>query len=95
MFVGVMELHLVLYDNESLKAKRSVVKRISHRCRNTFNVSVAEVYDHDLTDRAVLAVVSVNSNRPYLEGLLSKIENFVERLALADLVEASKIIENY
>ncbi|RYF02779.1 MAG: DUF503 domain-containing protein [Deltaproteobacteria bacterium] len=95
MFVGVMELHLALRDNESLKDKRSVVKRTMHRCRNTFNVAVAEVEDNDSSDRAVLGVTTVGRDKVYVEGLLEAVENFVERLALAELLECPKTIEVY
>jgi uncharacterized protein YlxP (DUF503 family) len=93
MFVGVMELHFALIDNESLKDKRSVVKRVVHRTRNTFNVSVAEIEDLDSTDRAVLGVVAVGNDKRYVQGMLDKVENFVERLALAELLDAPKIVE--
>ena len=95
MIVAVMELHLALYDNDSLKAKRSVVKRLTHRCRNTFNVSVSEVADQDSTDRATLGVAAVGPDARYLEGLLQKVEGFVERQALADVLEAPKHIETF
>ena len=95
MFVGVMELHFALVDNDSLKDKRSVIKRVMHRTRNTFNVSVAEVEDQDSSDRAVLGVVAVGSDRRYVQGMLDKIEGFVERLALAELLEAPKCVEVY
>lgn len=93
MFVGVMELHLALVDNQSLKDKRSVVKRLSHRCRNTFNVAVGEVDEHDAKDRAVLGVVAVNADRRYLEGQLQRVEDFVERQGLAETLDASRTIE--
>lgn len=93
MYVGVMELHFALVDNVSIKDKRSVVKRVSHRCRNTFNVSVAEVEEQDMHDRAVLGVVAVGSDHNYVRGMLDKVENFVERLALAELLEAPKTVE--
>ena len=93
MFVGVMELHLALRDNESLKQKRSVVKRTVHRCRHTFNVSVSEVEDNDASDRAVLGVATIGADKRYIEGLLEAVEGFVERLALAELLEAPKTIE--
>lgn len=95
MFVGVMELHLALVDNGSLKEKRSVVKRVSHRCRNTFNVAVAEVEDQDFTDRAVLGIVAVGSDQRYVRGTLDKVEQFIERLALAELLDAPKTVESY
>ncbi len=95
MIVGVMELTLALYDNESLKEKRSVVKRVVHRCRNTFNVSAAEVEAQDRTDHAVIGIVAVGSDRRYVQGLLDKVEGFVDRLAIADIIEANKTTEVY
>ena len=88
-----MELHLALYDNDSLKSKRSVVKRVIHRVRNKFNVAAAEVEDQDLSDRAVIGVVSVGSDRRYIEGQLAKLEDFVEGLGLADLLDAPRTLE--
>ncbi len=93
MVVGVMELHLALFDNDSLKQKRSVVKRVIHRCRNTFNVSAAEVEDMDCLDRAVIGFVAVGNDRRYIEGLLDKMLDFIDRLALAEVLEAPKTIE--
>lgn len=95
MVVGVMELALALYDNASLKDKRSVVKRVVQRCKSTFNVAVAEVDDLDFTDRATLGVVAVGNDSRYVQGLLDKVERFVERLALADVLDAPKTLETY
>ena len=95
MVVGVMELTLALYDNDSLKDKRSVVKRVIHRTRATFNVAMAEVEDLDFTDRAVIGVVAVGNDSRYVQGLLEKVEHFVERLALADVLDAPKTVETY
>ena len=95
MVVGVMEVHLALYDNESLKGKRSVVRRILQRSRNTFNVSAAEVEDLDLTDRAVLGFVAVGNDANYVRGLLDKLEGFIERLAIAEILDAPKTLEHF
>ena len=90
-----MELHFALIDNDSLKDKRSVVKRVVHRCRNSFNISVAEVAEQDAHDRAVIGVVAVGSGRVYVQGLLDRVEQFVERMQLAELLDAPKVIEVY
>lgn len=95
MVVGVMEMTLALYDNESLKDKRSVVKRVISRVRGTFNVSAAEVEDMDFSDRATLGFVAVGNDRRYIMGMLDKIEGFVDRLAIADILDTSKTLENY
>ncbi len=95
MLVGVMEVHLALYDNGSLKAKRSVVKRLLGRARSGFNTAGAEVGDQDSVGRATLGFVVVGSDRRYIEGQLQKLEQFIERQALADVLEAPKTIEVY
>lgn len=93
MVVGIMELNLALVDNGSLKDKRSVVKRIIHRTRNTFNVSAAEVEDQDLTDRATIGIAAVGSDARHIQSLLDKVEGFVDRLGLAELLDAPKSVE--
>ena len=95
MVIGIMELQLALYDNSSLKAKRSVVKRVIHRCRHTFNVAAAEVEDQDATDRATIGVVAIGNDHRYIQGTLDKVEDFVERLAIAEVLDAPKIVETY
>lgn len=95
MVIGVMELQLALYDNESLKVKRSAVKRIIHRTQNKFNVAVAEVDEQDALDRAILGCVVVGNDPRFLRSSLDKMENFVVSLGLADVLDASKTIEHY
>jgi len=95
MVIGVMELELALYDNESLKAKRSAVKRIIHRTQNKFNVAMAEVEEQDALDRAVLGCVVVGNDSRFLRSALDKMEDFVVNLGLADVLEAPKTIEHY
>lgn len=90
-----MEVNIALYDNESLKAKRSVTRRLLGRVRSKFNAAASEVEDMNSTDRATLGVVVVGGDRRYLEAQLQKIEHFLERQALADVLDAPKTIEVY
>ncbi|TEU02525.1 DUF503 family protein, partial [Candidatus Aerophobetes bacterium] len=39
MVIGVLELDIRLFSPNSLKDKRSIIKRLISRVRNTFNVS--------------------------------------------------------
>lgn len=94
MWVGVLELTLSIYA-ESLKDKRSVVKRVTARCRNEFNVSVAEVDELDTATTAVLGVVSVGNDRRYLEGQLRKLEGFVDRLEVAEITDSALSFEHF
>ncbi len=90
-----MELHIALYDNESLKVKRSAVKRIIHRTKNKFNVAMAEVDEQDALDRAILGCTVVGNDQRFLRSTLDKMENFIVGLGLADVLDAPKILEHY
>ena len=77
MNVGICKIRLRLPENLSLKGKRGVLKSISARLRNKFNVSVAEVDDHDLWQLATLGICCVSNDKRYTNEVLSKVVGFV------------------
>ena len=58
-FHAAMHFVLRLEAAQSLKEKRFVVKSVKERLRQRFNVSLAEVGEHDSWRLAELAVVTV------------------------------------
>ncbi len=87
MTVGIVRVVFRLHGNQSLKEKRRVVKSIIDKSRHRFNVSVAEVGDQDVHQRAVIGVAVIGSDGRVLNSLLDRIVAFMESLGLADLVE--------
>ena len=77
MHVGVCRIKLRLPENQSLKGKRQVLKSITSRVRNKFNVSVAEVADHELWQLATIGICCVSNNKRYTNQVLSKVVDFV------------------
>ena len=77
MNVGICKISLRLPENLSLKGKRRVLKSITTRVGNQFNVSVAEVDDHDLWQLATLGICCVSNNKRYTNEVLSKVVNFI------------------
>jgi uncharacterized protein YlxP (DUF503 family) len=77
MNVGVCRVRLRLPGNLSLKGKRQVLKSINTRVRNKFNVSVAEIDDHDLWQLAALGICCVSNNKRYTNEVLSKVVDFI------------------
>jgi len=77
MNVGVVKIRLRLPENLSLKGKRQVLRSITTRIRSKFNVSVAEVDDHDLWQLATLGITAVSNDKRYTNEVLSKVVNFV------------------
>jgi len=86
MFVGVARLTLQISDSGSLKSKRQVLRRITDRLKARFNVSVAEVEDQDLWQRATIALAVVSSDRRHVDEQIQKMIHFVEEMYVAPLV---------
>jgi len=76
--VGVLTIRIAIPECTSLKGKRGIVKRLTARLKNRFNVSVSEIGLHDIRDKASIAIVSVSKDMPYLNALLDKIVNFID-----------------
>jgi uncharacterized protein len=74
--VGTVELHLP--DVGSLKGKRHVLKGLKDKLRRRFEVSVAEVDDQDVWQRATLAVACVSGSSRHANEVISKALDFIE-----------------
>ena len=77
MNVGMCRIRLRLPENLSLKGKRGVLKSITSRVGNKFNVSVAEVDDHDLWQLATLGISCVSNDKRHANEVLSRVVKFI------------------
>ena len=89
MVVGVCQILLSLPGETSLKAKRSIVRKVLDRTSNRFDVSAAEVGLQDVHRQAVLGFAVVSSDRRHADSMLDSIASFVEGAADAVVVDRS------
>ena len=88
MIVGVVAVELHVHASQSLKAKRGVVRSISRRVRNRFNLSVSEVGGQGSWQVAVLGIAAVGSEAAVLRRVLERAVAFIEDLHLAEVTHA-------
>jgi uncharacterized protein YlxP (DUF503 family) len=79
MTIGVARVTLLLEGSMSLKDKRHVVRSITKRVQNTFNVAIAEVEDLDDMRMATLGVTCISNSAPHVDEMLAKVITFIER----------------
>ncbi len=72
MLIATCLIKLELRGVSSLKEKRRIVKSITARLPQKFNVAVAEVEAQDVWQTAVIALATVGTDAGYLHGLLEK-----------------------
>ena len=92
MVVGLLQVEVHLPNARSLKDKRSVLKSLRDQIRGRFNVAVAELNSSEKWQRATIGVSTLGEDRPYIEGLLREV---TEWLRMTRLVELIRVEEEY
>ncbi len=87
MTVGIARFTLRLPGNTSLKGKRKVVRSVIEKVRYKFKLSVAEVGEQDVLQRAVLGMAVVGNDGRMINAILDKAINYVESLNIAELID--------
>ncbi|MBI5694678.1 MAG: DUF503 domain-containing protein [Nitrospirae bacterium] len=87
MFVGILTAELHVPESGSLKGKRSVVKGLKDRIRSRFNVSVAEVGETELWQRATLGIAVVSNDRSHADEVLAKVVDLIRSNTSAELLD--------
>lgn len=76
------EVECFFYEGQSLKAKRSILKKLQAKLTNDYNVAVAELDYQDLWQRTKLGIVTVSSNGVHAEKVIQRalqvIDSFTE-----------------
>ena len=93
MFVGVLRLTLHLPDPGSLKSKRHLLRSAIDRVKGKFNVSIAEVGENDLWQRAVVGVSAVGNDHGFVNETLDKVVDFVASMHGGQIQVTDRAIE--
>jgi hypothetical protein len=81
MPVAVLTLEIRLDYAQSLKDRRQCVRSIKERVRRNFNVSVAELDEIIVWQRASLGMAAISPSRDYLVGQMKRLEEACVKIA--------------
>ncbi len=87
MIVGVCTFELFLPGKGSLKEKRRVLSSLKERLKNRFNLSVAEIDDQDLWQKAVIGMACVGNEKKHVQQVLDKAMNLVHGVPLIEVTD--------
>jgi len=87
MFIGVCTIEIHIPESDSLKAKRHSLRSLKDKIRNKFNVSVAEIGDNDLWQKASLAVAAVSNDKSHLNQTLDHVLEMVHSVPEISLLD--------
>jgi len=78
MKIGLLRVKLRIPSCDSLKSKRSILKRYFNQIRNSYNVAVAEIANHDQPFACSIGIVTIYAPHQNGEQLLQQIVTFLE-----------------
>jgi hypothetical protein len=81
MPIARLTIELEIPYAQSLKDRRQVVRSLKDTLRHGFNLSIAELDDGTVWNRATLGVAAISSSTSYLTGQIKLIDSAVLRLA--------------
>src|SRR5579875_3040929 len=82
MPLATLTLELAIEHAQSLKDRRQAVRSLKEKLRHSFNISVAELDEATLWNRATLGVAAISRSSSYLAGQLQEVEAAARRLAV-------------
>lgn len=86
MVIGAAKVTIYAPWIHSLKGKRMIVKSLSAKIRNRFNVSVAEIEDQDMHQRVVLGFVCVAMESGFADSVVDHVLNFIEENTEGEII---------
>ncbi len=79
MFVSVLKVTIFIPGAQSLKDKRMVLKHLKDVLKNKFNISVAEVGDMDLWQKATVGIAVVGNDTAFVESVTDSIMQVIRK----------------
>ncbi len=79
MYVLYGQISIFLPYASNLKEKRKIILSIVDRIRKRFNISIAEVDDHNLWQRCSLGFSAVTGNHSDIEVMVDAVYSTIER----------------
>lgn len=88
MIVGVSNIEIFLPENHSLKEKRQAIKRIVEKTRSRFNISIAEIGQNNLWQRAVVGFSVVGIRQDHVNSAVEEVYEYIESLYIGKIIDA-------
>lgn len=87
MIVGTCTLKLMIYESNSLKDKRHILKSILGRIQSRFNVSIAEVDLNDSWQTSVIGFACVTNDTNHANQIISNVLKFIDRDTRVEIID--------
>ncbi|OLS03860.1 DUF503 domain-containing protein [Tissierella creatinophila] len=78
MIIGVCTVKIRIFEANSLKEKRQVIKSLMGRLKSRFNISIAEVGLNDSWQTSEIGFSLTTNDSNHAREVISKVINFID-----------------
>lgn len=87
MIIGSCSLKLMIYESNSLKDKRHVIKSIMGRIQSRFNISISEVDLHESWKSSIIGFACVTNDTKHANQIVSNVIKFIDEDSRVEIVD--------
>jgi hypothetical protein len=92
MVVGVSRVDIFFPENHSLKDKRQMLRKVIEKTRAKFNISVIEVDQSNLWQRARVGFAVAGVRQDHVSKVIENVHEYMESLYLGEVIGTSSEI---
>ena len=86
MVVGLSRLVIFLPENHSLKEKRQAVTRIVERTKGRFNISIMEIDQTNLWQKATIGFAVVGVKQDHVNSTIENVSRYIESMYIGKVI---------
>jgi uncharacterized protein YlxP (DUF503 family) len=87
LIIGTCSLKLNIYEANSIKEKRQVIKSIIGKLQSRFNISIAEVDLNDSWKSSIIGFACVTNDTQHANQIVSKVIKFIDADSRVEIVD--------
>lgn len=88
MIVGVSIIEIFFPENQSLKDKRQSLKRIVEKTRARFSISIMEIGQNNLWQRAKIGFSVIGVKQDHVNRMIDDIHEYIESLYIGSIIDS-------
>ena len=89
MIIGSCSLKINIFESNSLKDKRHIIKSIIGKLQSRFNISIAEVDLNDSWQSSVIGFACVSNDSKHINQVISNVINFIDNDSRVEIVDVN------
>ncbi|SHH94954.1 DUF503 domain-containing protein [Sporanaerobacter acetigenes] len=87
MIIGACTIKLIIYESNSLKDKRHVIKSIIGKIQSRFNVSIAEIDLNDSWQSSIIGFACVTNDTTHANQIVNNVLKFIDGDSRVEIID--------